>query len=161
MRRAFVCALLGSTLMLAAASTEARELNFLVDSNLGLDTNVFQRVAKPKLDGYWEFSPRVAVSDERDTLEYDVSYRPTLQTFFSTNRINGWDHYGKADLDWRPTKADSISFGGSVVSSRIVRQFSDENFAVPGHGSRSIPRRRDGSGSSRSFESAPWLWQKS
>lgn len=131
MVRAHVCALLGFGLMLAAASTEARELNFLVDSNIGADTNVFQRVDNTKADGYWEFSPRIAVKDSRDTLEYDFSYRPTYQGFFATNGINGWDHYGKADLDWRPTKADSVSFGGSIVSSRSVRQFIDEDLSVP------------------------------
>ena len=117
--------------MLTAASTEARELDFLVDSILGADTNVFRRSHDRVEDGFWEFSPRVGLRETRDNLQYDFNYRPTFQTFFDTDGIDGWNHFGAADFNWSPTQAESISFGGEFVSSRFVRQFADEDLSVP------------------------------
>jgi hypothetical protein len=131
MLRAQACALLGFGLMLVAASTEARELNFRVDSGIGVDTNVFRRDTNRTEDGFWEFSPRIAVRDTRDTLDYDFNYRPTYQAFFDTDGIDGWDHAGAAALQWRPTYADTISVGGDIISSRIARQFGDQDSSLP------------------------------
>lgn len=128
MHRAQGCALWGSVLMLAAASTEAREMNFLVDSNLGWDSNVFQRSSQMRSDGYWEFSPRVIVRDSREELKYDFRYRPTFQAFFNEDNIDidDWDHNARADIDWRATPADTLTLGGSITRTRAVRQFQDD-----------------------------------
>ncbi|MBC8187353.1 MAG: hypothetical protein H8E78_03980 [Proteobacteria bacterium] len=132
MHRAQGCALLGSVLMLAAASTEAREMNFLVDSSLGWDSNVFQRSARTRSDGYWEFSPRVIVRDSRDELEYDVRYRPTFQAFFNEDNIDidDWDHNARVDIDWLATPADTLTLGGSITRTRVVRQFQDDPASI-------------------------------
>jgi hypothetical protein len=131
MLRARVCALLGFGLMFVPASTEAQELNFLVDSNIGVDTNVFRSSRNRQEDGFWEFSPRISLRETRDRLNYDLRYRPTYQAFFDTDGVDGWDHSGGADLEWRPTHMDSISYGGNIVSSRIVDQFGDTDLSLP------------------------------
>jgi hypothetical protein len=126
MFHARVCAILGLALMLAATQAEARELFLSVDSNIGGDSNVFRSSANASADGLFELSPRALVRDTRDTLEYEFSYRPTYQAYFETSGISGFDHYGRADVEWRPTPADTVSFGGSIINSRIVRQIIDE-----------------------------------
>jgi hypothetical protein len=121
----------GFILTIAAGSAAARQLHLVIDSDFGWDTNVFQRVSNTESDGYWEFSPRITVRESSDTLVYNFSYRPTYQAFFEIDDIDGWDHYGRATVDWLPTPVDTFSFNGSIVSSRHVRQFSDQDESLP------------------------------
>ncbi|MFP6654781.1 MAG: hypothetical protein VCB25_04090, partial [Myxococcota bacterium] len=116
---------------IAAVSAESRELNLLVDNNFGWDANVFQRASNAESDAYWEFSPRITLKESRDTLAYEFIYRPTFQAFFEIDNIDGWDHDGRATLNWLPSPVDVLSFKGSIVSSRHVRQLSDQDESLP------------------------------
>jgi hypothetical protein len=121
MFRAPRCAVLGIGLMLAAASTEARELQLSIVNRIGGDSNVFRRSADRTADGFYAISPRVIVHEGHSKLNYDFSYQPTYQTYFETSGIDGFDHWGQADLSWRPTAADTLGFNGNFTSRRNLQ----------------------------------------
>ena len=62
------CAAIGIGLMLAAASTEARELDFSVENRIGADSNVFRNSFDRVADGFYSLSPRVAVREGNSDL---------------------------------------------------------------------------------------------
>jgi hypothetical protein len=121
MFRAQCCAVLGFGLMFAAASTEAREVEFSVESRIGGDNNVLRTSANRVADGFWALSPRVVVREGNSRLDYDFSYRPTYETYFTTSGIDGFDHWGRGILSWRPTAADTVGFSGDFTSRRSLR----------------------------------------
>jgi hypothetical protein len=112
------CAVLGFGLMLAAASTEAREMQLSIENRIGGDSNVFRRSSDRVDDGFYTISPRVVVREENAKLNYDFSYQPTYETYFETSGIDGFDHRGEGVLSWRPTSVDTIGVSGSFASVR-------------------------------------------
>jgi len=129
MFRAQVCVLVGLGLMLAAASTEARELEFFVENRLGWDNNVFRRAensaARTKADGFWELAPRVELHDSQDELAYDFRYQPSYQQFFKESGVSGFDHNARGRLDWRATPVDSLGLNSTFGSNRSLREDAD------------------------------------
>jgi hypothetical protein len=121
MFRAPRCAVLGIGLMLAAASTEAREIQLSIENRIGGDSNVFRRSFDRKADGFNAISPRVIVRERHSKLNYEFSYQPTYEAYFKTSGIDGFDHWGMADLSWQPTAADSLAFNGTYTSRRTLR----------------------------------------
>lgn len=121
MSRAQICAVLGFGLMLAAASTEARELGLSVDSRIAGDSNVFRSASNRIEDGFLSLSPRVSLREPNSTLNYDFSYAPTYEAYFETSGINGFDHRGKGNVSWRPTAVDTLDFDANFVSLRSLR----------------------------------------
>jgi len=115
------CAVLGFGLMLAAASTEARELEFSVESRIAGDSNVFRKNSDQVADGFHALSPRVVVREANSKLNYLFSYRPTYETYFKTSGIDGFDHRARGDLSWRPTAVDTFGLTGNFTSSRNLR----------------------------------------
>ena len=129
MFRAQCCAVVGFGLMLAAASTEARELEFSVENRITGDSNVFRSESDRVADGYYSLAPRIVVREDNSKLNYEFSYRPTYETYFETSGIDGFDHWGKGVLSWRPTAVDTVGFSAQIISSRRLR-FEDQ--AGPG-----------------------------
>lgn len=135
MARAHFCAsLLGLGLMLAASSTDARELEFFIENRLGGDSNVFRRSEestgdlRPKAGGVWEISPRLTLRDDRDELEYDFRYQPTYERFFAVEDsgdegdFSGFDHTASAEYLWRVSPAASIGANGRFSRQRRPRE---------------------------------------
>jgi len=135
MARAHVCAsLLGLGLMLAASSTDARELEFFVENRLGGDSNVFRRTEestgnlRPKRGGVWEISPRITLRDSRDELEYDFRYQPTYERFFAVedgedeDDFSGFDHTASAMYLWRVSPSTSVGADGRFTRQRRLRE---------------------------------------
>ncbi len=126
MVRAHFCVSMGLSLMLAAAKTEAGQLEFFVENRLGGTDNVFERAndsGQPrKSDGFWEVAPRVVVSDVNGEFEYDFRYQPTFQKFFTETNVAGWDQKAQGRLDWRITPRDVFEASGSFSSARQVRE---------------------------------------
>ena len=83
MFRAQTCAVLGFGLMLAAASTEARELELSVENRIVGDSNVFRTSSDERSDAYYALSPRILVREGNSKLDYEFSYRPTYETAHS------------------------------------------------------------------------------
>ena len=108
MFRAQCCAVVGFGLMLAAASTEARELEFSVENRITGDSNVFRSESDRVADGYYSLAPRIVVREDNSKLNYEFSYRPTYETYFETSGIDGFDHRGKGVLSWRPTMVKAL-----------------------------------------------------
>ncbi len=121
MFRAQYCAILGFGLMLAAASTEARELEFSIENRIVADSNVFRTSSDRIEDGSYVLSPRISVSQKNSRLNYSLSYQPIYEAFFTTSGINGFDHWGQANFSWRPTAVDTLSFDGNYASRRTLR----------------------------------------
>lgn len=135
MARAHVCAsLLGLGLMLAASSTDARELEFFIENRLGGDSNVFRRSDEasgdlsPKRAAVWEISPRITLRDDRDELEYDFRYQPTYERFFAVEDdvdgedFSGFDHLATGNYLWRIDPATSVGIDGRFTRQRRVRE---------------------------------------
>ena len=133
MSRAQTCAsILGLGLMLSAASTEARELEFFVESRLGADSNVFRRADESELPetagGVWELAPRLTVRDEQDELHYSLSYQPTHEQFFAledgrdAGDISGFDHNANGTFEWMADPTTRINLDGSFFRQRRVRE---------------------------------------
>jgi len=122
MFRAQFCALLGIGLMLAAASTQARELGLSVDTRIGGDNNVFRTTGGKKSDGFWELSPTVSLRTRNQKLNYDFNYTPTYSTYFKSSGIDGFDHRGQGILSWRPTPVDTIDFNANYRNVRLIRE---------------------------------------
>ena len=126
MRRAHLCAVLGFGLMLATASSEARELALSADFRVGGDNNIFRTGSNRVADGFIEISPRASVRESRSTLNYDFDYRPTYEAFVDTSGVDGFDHQAGADLTWRPTPIDTLGFISNYRNYRTLR-FGDES----------------------------------
>ncbi len=129
MRRAQFCALtlMGLCLMLSAASTEARELQFLVENRIGGDDNIFlvaQDSDRSKTDdGYWSLVPGVILSEtDKKELSYDFRYRPSYEKYFTTSDVDGFDHRASGRLDWQATPADFVGIQGDFARTRRLRQ---------------------------------------
>ena len=157
MVRAHVCVLVGLGLMLAAASTQARQLELSVENRLGGTDNVFQ-VAKespatPKEDGFWELAPRLVVRDDQDELSYDFRYQPSFEKYFKTSNVDGWDQNARGLFDWRVTPRDSVRLSGSFVSSRRVRAEFVDGGAASNPIFDASDRQRVKRGQSRAFYS--------
>jgi hypothetical protein len=121
MFRAQFCAVLGSGLMLAAASAEAGEVLLSVDSRIGGDSNVFRTSDDRRQDGFIAFSPQLSVHELNRELNYSFGYRPTYETYFETSDIDGFDHKAHGNLTWRATPVDRITFGSDYTNNRRVR----------------------------------------
>lgn len=145
MARARFCAsLLGLGLMLAANSTDARELEFFVENRLGADSNVFRRseetqvdALKPKAGMVWELSPRITLRDDRDELEYEFRYQPTYERFFAVEDggggedFSGFDHVASANYLWRVNPTTSVGINGRYDRQRRLREgFLDQGFVA-------------------------------
>lgn len=139
MFRARVCAYVGLGLMLASIPAQAREIELFVENRLGGDSNVFRRRTDESSDqvvedGFWEFSPRITLSEAQDDLTYFFRYQPTYEQFFeaggssgsNTSNISGWDQNGRANVDWRVTRADTLGMNATYNNTRRLRQFADE-----------------------------------
>lgn len=126
MFRAHFCAVLGSGLMLAAASAEAGEVLLSVDSRIGGDSNVFRTSDDRRPDGFFAFSPQLSVRELNRELNYSFGYRPTYETYFETSNIDGFDHKAYGNLTWRPTPVDRITLGSDYTNNRRVR-YEDES----------------------------------
>jgi len=132
MVRARLCAIMGLCLMLQAASTEAREVEFFIENRLGMDSNIFRRAEgaspSPAKSGFYELSPRISVRDEQDALTYDVRYQPTYEHFFATDGqadgadVSGLDHSARGDFRWQPSQRTTVSGDGSFYRNRRLRQ---------------------------------------
>ncbi len=125
MRRAHLCAVLGSCLMLAAASSEARELAFSTDARIGWDSNLFRSSSGEVDDGSFQLSPQVIVRERNASLTYDVSYRPTYETFFRTSNVDGFDHRAALSTTWRPSPIDTLGVSSEYLSLRRLRVRND------------------------------------
>ena len=126
MFRAHFCAVLGSGLMLAAASAEAGEVLLSVDSRIGGDSNVFRTSDDRKQDGFFAFSPQLSVRELNRELNYSFGYRPTYETYFETSNIDGFDHKAYGNLTWRASPVDRITLGSDYTNNRRVR-FEDDS----------------------------------
>ena len=139
MVRALLCAVMGLGWMLCAAPTEAREFVLDVETRLGGDSNVFRRATRPKsvrdndVDGFWEFSPRAAVRDEQEALQYDFGYKPTYTGYFETTSVNGWDHRATGNVLWSINPTNTVGASGSFSQDRRIRLFFQD---APGGPSR-------------------------
>jgi hypothetical protein len=142
MFRAQICAVLGFGLMLAAASTEARELDFSVENRIGVDSNVFRNSFDRVADGFYSLSPRVAVREGNSDLNYDFSYEPTYTAYFSTSGVDGFDHRGRATVSWQPTAADRLEVTGSYSSRRSLR-LEDQGGSSPENSDRERTKLSD------------------
>ncbi len=120
------CAILGFGLMLAAASTEARELQFSVESRISGDSNVLRTSSDRRADGIYSLSPEVILRENHSKLNYRFSYRPTYETFFTTSGIDGFDHRAQGVLSWRPTGIGTFDLNGNFSNRRNLR-LEDEN----------------------------------
>jgi hypothetical protein len=155
MVRARICALLGLFLMLAASTTEARELELSLEGRLGGDSNIF-RVPTGGLgdveqnspgDGTFEFAPRIILRESNRALNYKMSYQPFFDNFFGTDSrtsgVNGVDHDARAAFDWMGGGADRAGFSASYTNNRRLRldleQFAadPDPTAIPSDGERS------------------------
>jgi hypothetical protein len=114
-------AILGLGLMLAAASTEAREFELSLESRMTGENNVFRTSDNPSSDGFFTLAPRVAVRENNSVLNYDFSYRPTYETYFDTSGIDGFNHSVQGVLGWRPTSTDTFGLNGSFTDRRSLR----------------------------------------
>ena len=130
--------------MLAASSTDAREIEFFIENRLGGDSNVFRRADEtansdldPKAGGVWEVSPRVTLRDQQDELEYDFRYQPTYERFFAIedggddNGVSGLDHTAAGDFVWRVSPVTSIGGTGRFSRQRRLREGFFDLGAVP------------------------------
>jgi hypothetical protein len=128
MARAQFCAILGIGLMLAASSSQARELVLGVNSRIGGDSNVFRATTDKTGDGFWSIAPRLTVRTAKEKLNYNVWYEPTYTTYFETSDIDGFDHRGQGLLSWRPTPRDTLDMN---VIHRNVRILGLDDVTVP------------------------------
>ncbi len=115
------CAILGFGLMLAAASTEARELEFSLENRISGESNVLRTSSNRKADGSYSISPEVILRENHSKLNYRFSYRPTYETFFTTSGIDGFDHRARGVLSWRPTGVDTFGVNGNFSNRRSLR----------------------------------------
>lgn len=133
MSRAHVCAsILGLGLMLAAASTDARELELFVENRIGGDSNVFRRSKEGSVPttrgGVWEIAPRLTLRDSKDELQYEFAYQPAYEQFFALegnsneDNVSGFDHNGRAELLWQADPTTSFLLDGSFFRQRRLRQ---------------------------------------
>ncbi|MCP4905552.1 MAG: hypothetical protein GY910_11280 [bacterium] len=126
MVRAHVCVLVGLGLMLSAASTAARQLEFFVENRLVGSDNVSgqaQNSARnPRADGFWEIAPRVTVRETLDERSYDIRYQPSFEKYFAVDQLSGWDHNAVARADWALTPTDRLGVDGSFASNRRLRE---------------------------------------
>jgi hypothetical protein len=142
MFRAQICAVLGFGLMLAAASTEARELELSVESRIAGDSNVFRSSSDRKADGFIGLSPRIVVREANSNLNYQFSYRPTYDAYFKTDGINGFDHRAQGGASWRPTAVDTLGFSGIYSSVRSLRLEDESGAASPAPSLQASDRER-------------------
>ena len=143
-RARFCASLLGLGLMLAARSTDARELAFFVENRLGADSNVFRRAEetqvdeiKPKAGMVWEITPRITLRDNRDEHGYEFRYQPTYERFFAVEDggggedFSGVDHVASANYLWRMNPATSVGITGRLDRQRRIREgFLDQGFVA-------------------------------
>ncbi len=130
MYRVLVSAVFG-VVMLFAASVQAREFVFSVESRIGGDSNIFRRHDETVDDGFFEFAPRLIVRERREELNYEFVYSPVYQSFFKTSNIAGWDQGAKGKLEWRMTPIDSIGVTGHFSDNRRVRQNFIDSIVEP------------------------------
>ena len=130
MFRARICAFMGFCLMLAPASSEARELRFSVENRVGGNDNVFRSnedaSVDKKADGFWEIAPRLSLAERRGDLTYALQYQPTYEQYFSQEGVSGFDHAVFGNANWRLSGSDALSASGQFASTRRLRQdFAD------------------------------------
>lgn len=126
MQRAPWCAGMGLGLMLATSSAHSGEVELSVENRIGVDSNVL-RSEEPTDDGTWEFTPRVGIREDGESLVYGLGYQPTYRNFFSTSGIDGVDHYSQANVGWALSSRDRIDATASYYNGRLLR-----NDTVPG-----------------------------
>lgn len=124
MQWAQACAGVGLSLMFAASSAIAGQVELSIENRIGGDSNVF-RTAEPdarKRDGTWEFSPSIGAREGRGDLTYQFNYRPVYRNFFKTQGIDGVDHNAFGKLSWSPNEFERIEVGGNYYNGRLLRQ---------------------------------------
>jgi len=133
--------MLGCGLMLAAASTEARELILQVENRIGYDSNVFRREDNSADSGFWEVAPRVTVVEANEEFNYDVRYQPVYEAYFDRSGIDGWDHIATGRASWNVTPRDTVGVDQSIRDFRQLR-FDDTGLAAGGPGFEESDRDR-------------------
>lgn len=118
MQRAHVCAGLGLGMMLMASSTYAGEVELSLEGRIGGDSNVFRSSEDETDDGTFDISPRIAVRDANDDLDYAFSYQPTHRSFFETSGIDGVDHNADARVAWEVSAIDEIELSSTYYNGR-------------------------------------------
>jgi hypothetical protein len=126
MFRAQICAFVGLVLMLVAAPTGAREVQFSLENRLGGNSNVFRANEGSSIDeepdGFWEILPRLALSDTGGDLIYQFHYQPSYEQYFTQENISGLDHAADGASTWSLSPADRLEMSGAFRSSRRLSQ---------------------------------------
>jgi len=126
MRSPLAALLLG--LCLLSGSAGAVEAVLGVEGQTGYNSNVFYQTTDVQGDGILRIGPTLALRDQRGQLNWEISYRPSYEAYYTVHGINSFYQLGNGSLSWRPSAAtefyanDSFSYSPTRTSNFETNQ---------------------------------------
>jgi hypothetical protein len=112
--------------VMMAVPAAAQEVQLGLLTEIQGESNVFRVLdegegSRPhKADGIFRITPDFSIQDQRKRLNYRIEYAPTLEQFFDTPVLNGWNHVVGAEgsFEFSPSAALTADVRYADVRSR-------------------------------------------
>jgi len=113
-------------------AVRAGTATFGLDQALGGNSNLVQGIHPRQPDGTYEIRPNVTLNENREELNYHFYYGPQYNAYMKTDGINGWSHYLRGNLSYRPTARDEIALRTTVSLEQFVNTTESDGVTAPG-----------------------------
>ena len=126
MRSPLAALLIG--LCLLSGSAGAVEAVLGVEGQTNYNSNVFYQSTDVQGDGSLRMGPTVALRDQTGQLNWEISYRPSYEAYYTLHGINSVYQLGNGSLSWKPSAAtefyanDSFSYTPTRTSNFQTNQ---------------------------------------
>lgn len=115
-------------LCLLSGSAGAVEAVLGVEGQTNYNNNVFFQSTDIQGDGSLRMGPTIALRDQRGQLNWEISYRPSYEAYYTVHGINSFYQLGNGSLSWKPSAAtelyaiDSFSYTPTRTSNFETNQ---------------------------------------
>jgi len=115
-------------LCLLSGSAGAVEAVLGVEGSTGYNSNVFDQSTDVQGDGSLRMGPNIALRDQRGQLNWEISYQPSYEAYYTVHGINSFYQLGDGSLSWKPSAAtelyanDSLSYTPARTSNFETNQ---------------------------------------
>jgi len=115
-------------LCLLSGSAGAVEAVLGVEGQTGYNSNVFYQSTNVVSDGSLRMGPNITLRDQRGQLNWEISYRPSYEAYYTVHGINSVYQLGNGSLSWKPSAAtefyanDSFSYTPTRTSNFETNQ---------------------------------------
>jgi hypothetical protein len=115
-------------LCLLSGSAGAVEAVLGVEGQTGYNSNIFYQSTNVQGDGSLRMGPNITLRDQRGQLNWEISYRPSYEAYYTVHGINSFYQLGNGSLSWKPSAAtelyatDSFSYTPTRTSNFETNQ---------------------------------------